>query len=207
MLNVRNKWGFTLVELMIVVSIIWVLAVTLLPQLQWAQARARDGWRIASLQNISAVLETYLWDNWLYPSSDWNAAWDSPSSAANCLSSTDWTLQNASLSKIFKWWKAPVNPQKTSLSWLCANAWSYQYTSLVKDWIVKAWYILIADVETPQKGNMNFSTACGGAQCDTTNLKFDWTVAGTTDYITITLTWSLTAELANAKNSVYWLKN
>jgi len=201
MLNIRNKWGFTLVELMIVVSIIWVLAITLLPQLQWAQARARDGWRIASMQNISAVLETYLWDMWLYPPSDGSA--EAPSSVVNCLSATDWTLQNVSLQKIFKWWKAPVNPQKTSKSWLCDNAWSYQYTALTKDWIKQSWYILVADVETPQKANMDFSKACGGSQCDTNNLKSDWT----TDYTTINLTWTLTAELPDAKNSVYWLKN
>lgn len=206
MLNIKNKWGFTLVELMIVVSIIWVLAITLLPQLQWAQARARDWWRIASLQNISAVLETYLWDMWLYPASDGVSTWDSPSSKPHCLSTTDWKLANVSLQKIFKWWKAPVNPQKTSKSWICDEAWSYQYTALTKDWIEKSWYILVADVETPQKANMNLLIACNGSPCDTGNLKADWK----TQYEDITLTWSLTAEITGAwgaKNSVYWLKN
>lgn len=203
MLNVKNKWGFTLVELMIVVSIIWVLAVTLLPQLQWAQARARDGWRIASLQNISAVLETYLWDVWLYPSS---LAWDlnaTPASTAdNCISDSAWKVSDT-LSKVFKWWKAPLNPQKTSLSWNCAQLWAYQYTALTKDWIKYSWYILIADVETPQKWNMDFSKACNSLDCKTA-LTANW------DYLydNVTLTWSLTAEIASsAKNSVYWVKN
>lgn len=203
MLNIKNKWGFTLVELMIVVSIIWVLAVTLLPQLQWAQARARDGWRIASLQNISAVLETYLWDVWLYPASLASSTDPAPASTVdNCISDGAWKVSDT-LSKVFKWWKAPLNPQKTSLSWNCSVAWAYQYTALTKDWIKNSWYILVADVETPQKWNMDFSTACSSWDCKTA-LVADWSY----EYNNVVLTWSLTAEIASsAKNSVYWVKN
>ena len=43
------KKAFTLIELMIVVVILWVLMSTILPKLTWAQARARDAWRIADL--------------------------------------------------------------------------------------------------------------------------------------------------------------
>ena len=58
-MRIKNtQKGFTLIELMIVIAIISVLAVTLVPQLTWAQARSRDAGRVSSLKNITAVLET-----------------------------------------------------------------------------------------------------------------------------------------------------
>ena len=59
---VRNVKGFTMVELMIVIAIIGVLAVTLIPQLTKAQAKARDTGRSAHLNSISTVLQTYRSD-------------------------------------------------------------------------------------------------------------------------------------------------
>ena len=148
------KKGFTLIELMIVVAIIWVLAVTIVPALTWAQARARDAGRVAWLQNISAVLETYYSDNWFYPLSNTAvaAAWETW--AAWCISNSNWTTAS-DLEPMFKWWKAPLNPQKTSTSWICgvANQWAYWYNALMKDWVSKAWYVLIADVESVTKAN------------------------------------------------------
>jgi general secretion pathway protein G len=63
----NTKKGFTLIELMIVIAIISVLAVTLVPQLTGAQARSRDAGRVSSLKNITAVLETYYSDEGQFP--------------------------------------------------------------------------------------------------------------------------------------------
>jgi len=156
----QSKKGFTLIELMIVVAIIWVLAVTIVPALTWAQARARDAGRVAWLQNISAVLETYYSDNWYYPLSNAATAGAWETWAVWCISNSTWSTAT-DLEPMFKWSKAPLNPQKTSTSWWCTSAWAYWYYALEKDGVSKAWYILIADVESVTKANaaLNWTTA------------------------------------------------
>ena len=64
---VRNIKGFTLVELMIVIAIIGVLAVSLIPTLTGAQAKARDTGRISALTNIATSMISYKNDAGTYP--------------------------------------------------------------------------------------------------------------------------------------------
>ena len=59
---VRNVKGFTMVELMIVIAIIGILAVTLIPAFTGMQARARDTGRIQSLESASTALEAWKSD-------------------------------------------------------------------------------------------------------------------------------------------------
>ena len=153
MKRINYNSGFTLIELMIVIAIIWVLAVTLIPQLTWAQARARDTWRISSLKNISAVLETYYSDESEYPAITHSA----PTAANWCLSADDkWTV-TSELSDMFKWGKSPFDPQKNSLAWPCLTPGSYWYLTLERWWIAQNGYVLIAAMETYKKANMDYS--------------------------------------------------
>jgi prepilin-type N-terminal cleavage/methylation domain-containing protein len=59
--------SFTLIELLIVITIIGILAVALVPRITQGPARARDVKRKADLQNISTALELYYSDHVIYP--------------------------------------------------------------------------------------------------------------------------------------------
>ncbi|MBI2595256.1 type II secretion system protein [Candidatus Daviesbacteria bacterium] len=59
--------GFTLIELMVVVSIIAVLAAVGLVLYQQAQKAGRDGKRIGDMQEVQKALEQYYAANGTYP--------------------------------------------------------------------------------------------------------------------------------------------
>lgn len=97
--NLKNwsqgaRKAFTLIELLIVITIIGILAVALLPSVLGAPARARDAARKADMNNIVAALESYNSDKNTYPT-DTNVCID----------------QIAGLNTYFSGGKTPVDPQ------------------------------------------------------------------------------------------------
>jgi general secretion pathway protein G len=66
----KNKKGFTLVELLVTMSIIGVLAAIGLGSFNTAQVRGRDAQRKSDLKQISHALELYYSDHGVYPSAD-----------------------------------------------------------------------------------------------------------------------------------------
>lgn len=65
-----RKHAFTLIELLIVITIIGILAVAFIPRLAGMSGRGRDAQRKSDLQQIATALEVYAQDNnGLYPSS------------------------------------------------------------------------------------------------------------------------------------------
>lgn len=172
MIHNTNKKGFTLIELMIVVAIIWVLAVTIIPALTGAQARARDAGRIAGLQNVSAVLETYYSDNGKFPMATAAGAGTEKDDTwvLGCLSNSSWAT-STDLADMFKGQKTPLNPQVTATSGNCAEAWAYAYFPLQKSSVDMAWFLLVADIENYVKAN---STLIDATYTATTWL-WDWT--------------------------------
>ncbi|MEK7513536.1 MAG: type II secretion system protein [Patescibacteria group bacterium] len=63
----RNKQGFTLIEILVAVSIIALLTVMGVTNFMVANKKARDGKRQGDLEQIRAALEIYRADERIYP--------------------------------------------------------------------------------------------------------------------------------------------
>lgn len=63
----RQQNGFTLVELLMVISIIGLLSSIVLASLATARAKARDMVRLSDLKQLQIALEMYRTDNGAYP--------------------------------------------------------------------------------------------------------------------------------------------
>ena len=74
MKHLKSTRGFTLIEMLIVITIIAVLASMILVGMGGARVRARDTRRIADLHNVQNGLELYFSTNGHYPAADsWTA--------------------------------------------------------------------------------------------------------------------------------------
>lgn len=110
MFTLRRKRAFTLIELLIVITIIGILAVALVPRLTGGPAKARDAKRKGDLQQIATALEFYADDNGgVYP----------PATTGNCASG----LSLSSYLTI-----APVDPSGLGVG-SCTTG--YYYTPIV----------------------------------------------------------------------------
>ncbi|MDO8341341.1 MAG: type II secretion system protein [Candidatus Woesebacteria bacterium] len=85
--------GFTLVELLVVISLIGVLATLIFANLNAARERARDAVRKSDLRNIQTALRLYYNDNAGYPSnSGYNIiGCGSGASPVSCVYGEAWT--------------------------------------------------------------------------------------------------------------------
>lgn len=66
--TVRNKKGFTLVELLVVVAIIGILAAIAIPQFAAYRTRAYNSASQSDLRNFKTAMESVYADNQKYPS-------------------------------------------------------------------------------------------------------------------------------------------
>ena len=158
----RSNKGFTLIELMVVMAIIGVLAVMLVPQLSGAQERARDSGRIAAIQNITAVLETYFSDEGEYPNNpvSLTAAWN------GCFSGADGAV-DPEIAALLKWGTAPMDPQTSNQAWDCGTPGAFWYNALTKNWVNNSGYVITANVEGWKKANLNWSEVSSATEWQT----------------------------------------
>ena len=71
--------GFTIIEMLIVVTILAMLAGILVPVLEDSQKSARDARRSADLKTVQVALEAYKRENGVYPSTGGSWQGDAPS--------------------------------------------------------------------------------------------------------------------------------
>jgi general secretion pathway protein G len=69
-MNKLAQKGFTLIEMLVVISIIGILATLVAANLNSARSRARDAERKSDLKNIQTALRIYYNDKSSYPASD-----------------------------------------------------------------------------------------------------------------------------------------
>ena len=136
--------GFTLVELIVVITIIGILAITLVPKIISAPRSARDSAREASLEEIRIALEVYNSENLDYPDS--GSGWvclNSSSSVYNAL------VDGGYISGM------PTDPLTGNNVLGCADG-SFRYLSLVKSLTPNQAFILAAEVEMGNKANVGW---------------------------------------------------
>ena len=123
----RRK-GFSLIELLIVITIIGILAVVFLPKITEGPARARDTQRVADIVDIANAIELYNQDIEAYPTA---ASW------------TALTPTALGLGTYFDRGTIPQDPQvANSISGTSTVAGSYAYKQN------GAGFIIVADTET-----------------------------------------------------------
>lgn len=113
------KRGFTIIELMVVVSIIAILSAIGIATFVYAQKQSRDARRISDLRSIESALELYFAKNRLYPSNTlWRNSKDFPGTWI-----TQSIIDRESFTPTFLP-AVPNDPSNTSKSYAY---WSYVY--------------------------------------------------------------------------------
>jgi type II secretory pathway pseudopilin PulG len=103
---------------MIVIAIIGILAASLFPLMTGYLERSRDAGRIAALNNVKSVLQTYYADN--------NGSY--PLAAGQgCLTNASGSTTDVALNGLFAAKSAPLDPQSTQKTLPCNTNGSYGY--------------------------------------------------------------------------------
>lgn len=119
----RQKQGFTIVELLIVIVVIAILAAITIVAFSGIQQRARDSQRKSDIATITKALEVYYLDNGKYPvssgSTTVNASWSTSNDAS-------WNnLKNALVPKYIS--SLPSDPTNSPNGFTNGKSYSYSY--------------------------------------------------------------------------------
>ena len=72
--QLKNRKGFTLIELIVVIAILGILAAVLVPQLGGFTNKAREAQGLTTAQTISTAIEVFNVENGAYPTATNEAA-------------------------------------------------------------------------------------------------------------------------------------
>lgn len=153
-----KRKGFTLIEMLIVIVIIWVLASALIPRLGSARGKANDVARKADLQQVATAIISYQIDQNEFPSTKYQ------------IRSTGTIADN-----LIGWGMAsiPVGDSTiyTGLDWALSSG--YVYYPMKKNGWAKNGFILMARSETEWWANYVICWAGIISASDATNWTYD----------------------------------
>lgn len=143
MKHLRNKKGFTLIELMIVVVLIGVLSGVVISVINAGgfRSKAKDSQRIADLEKIRSALELYFSDNRVYPNFGWLEV-----TGSDAMSSA---LQTTYLNKVPSDPNGVITGNSTPCSVPESNRYNYNSVSTGGGYVLTA----IMEIDSSNDGN------------------------------------------------------
>jgi prepilin-type N-terminal cleavage/methylation domain-containing protein len=125
----KRKGAFTLVELIVVITILAILGTIAFLSFQWYSKSSRDSVRIQDLASTRKVLELFILEKWFYPLPtdvteivySWATAWH------------QWSLWDRVIENVWKISKKPVDP-------LFDTEYGYSVTDLKNEY--ELWWVL-----------------------------------------------------------------
>ncbi len=144
----KTHKSFTLIELLIVITIIGILAVALVPRIAQGPARARDVQRKADLQQLATAMELYYADYGEYPNDGFTGT-----TQYDCIGDGDW-IDDALDSYI----DLPTDPNSENT--LCSgdSEYFYKVMSYSAGGSSPSAYALAARMEHDAAGDQYFCT-------------------------------------------------
>lgn len=156
--------GFTLVEILVAISVIGLLSAIVLVSVNSARAKSRDAKRKAEISQIQKALEMYYNDNGQYPLSGGAA---SPNSGWSNSNDASWATLSTALASYIK---LPVDPVNSPAGW-AGSAGTYTYTFYSRNYgCAQQWYMLVYRLENPN------ITSPGMRACNGTNFNYGGTI-------------------------------
>lgn len=133
-----HKKGFTLVELIVVITILAILWTIAFISLQWYSKSARDSKRVSDIWNIKTSLALFNTRTWRYPEPDqitnivysWTTVW------------TQWIIWEDTTRQLRELWKIPLDPllQEEYTYSLLSTKDEYEIWSIMENeqmWFIK----------------------------------------------------------------------
>ena len=155
-LNNKVIWvrAFTLVELLVVISILAILWTIAFLSFWWFSSKARDSNRISDTTNLSKWIELYQVQSWIYPTPEqitWT--WIIWTTQVAYL----WTIQNQ-ISTLAKISKTPIDPLSNSyyIYWTTADYKQYQIATTLENSLslsleMAGWELMLIHQPTKQE--------------------------------------------------------
>lgn len=176
----KNKSGFTIVELLVVITIIAILASIVVVTYRGTQGRARDDRRKTDIHNITKALELYYSDNNAYPLSTGTAS--ALGSMWYSSGDTSWTVFSSTLTGAGAISTVPSDPSPmTSLAPWVSNGYQYTYIANGTCGTMPQgqWYLLVWRHESSPQSK----TSIGGSGCTTNSYVTTANAGGASYYL------------------------